>query len=51
MRTDFQSASSSSAMIIGRLVETPCPMSGLRAMIRTTFSGVMSTYAFSGFAA
>ena len=43
IRTRLQSASSSSAMIIGRLVVTPCPMSGLRAMMRTRSSGVTST--------
>ena len=41
MRTFFQSTSSSSAMIIGSIVFTPCPISGFLAMIVTMPSGVM----------
>ena len=41
MRTSFQSTSSSSAMIIGRLVLMPWPISGFFAMIVTMPSGAI----------
>ena len=46
-RTFFQSASSSSAMIIGSIVFTPCPISGFLAAIVTMPSGVMRMNALS----
>src|SRR5438034_6996506 len=36
MRTSFQSTSNSSAMSMGKLVLTPCPISGFLAMMVTT---------------
>ena len=47
MRTFFQSTSSSSAIIIGRLVRMPWPISGFLDMIVTTPSGATRTKAFS----
>src|SRR5579871_5365646 len=44
VRTVFQSASSSSAIIIGSDVLTPCPISGFFAMIVTTPSRAMRMY-------
>jgi hypothetical protein len=41
MRIDFQSTSSSSAISIGSIVLTPCPISGFFATTVTTPSGVM----------
>src|SRR6185436_9857746 len=46
MRTVVQSASSSSATIIGSDVRTPCPISCLPTMIVTTPSGSMRSHAF-----
>src|SRR5437879_5379295 len=43
MRTRFQSASSSSATIIGRLVRTPVPISARCATIVTMPSGAIAT--------
>jgi hypothetical protein len=45
-RTFAQSTSSSSAMIIGSIVFTPCPISGFLAMIVTMPSGVIRMNAF-----
>src|SRR5712671_7006424 len=41
MRTSFQSTSSSSAISMGSMVFTPCPISGFFAVMVTTPSGAM----------